>query len=65
MRFAFYVVDADHPETKQVGKVYQFDDEAYQCKATYEGDMMSQAVAQYFAKEFSIAYLDAGWDLAG
>ncbi|CAE7224830.1 ak1, partial [Symbiodinium pilosum] len=56
MRFAFYVVDQDHPETKQVGKVYQFDDEAYQCKATYEGDMNSQAVAQFLAKEFSIEY---------
>ena len=55
MRFAFYVVDEEH-ESRLVGKVYQFDDAAYQSKSTYEGDMMSQAVAQFMAKDFSIAY---------
>ena len=56
MRFAFYVIDEEHQDCRYVGKVYQFDDVAYQCKSTYEGDMMSQSAAQHLAKEFTIQY---------
>ncbi|CAK9062625.1 Alpha-protein kinase 1 (AK1) [Durusdinium trenchii] len=58
MRFAFYLVDQGHPDRKYVGKVYQFDDPAFQQKSTYEGDMASQAVAGYLAKEFSVQYVE-------
>lgn len=56
MRFAFHMVDEENPNRKYVGKVYQFDDIAFQQKSTYEGDMGSQAVASYLAKEFSLRY---------
>lgn len=56
MRFAFYVADGENPDRKYVGKVYQFDDPAFQQKSTYEGDMGSQAVASHLAKEFSLRY---------
>lgn len=56
MRFAFYVVDEENPDRKYVGKVYQFDDPVFQQRSTYEGDMGSQAVASYLAKEFSVRY---------
>ena len=56
MRFAFYVVDEENPDRKYVGKVYQFDDSVFQQRSTYEGDMGSQAVAAYLAKEFNVRY---------
>eukprot|EP00913_Durusdinium_trenchii_P020164 g18946.t1 len=56
MRFAFYVVDQENLDRKYVGKVYQFQDPVFQQKSTYEGDMASQAVASYLAKEFSLRY---------
>ena len=56
MRYAFYVMDQENPDRKYVGKVYQFNDDAFQQKSTYEGDMGSQAVASYLAKEFNVRY---------
>ena len=58
MRFAFYLVDQGNPDSKYVGKVYQFEDPAFQQRSTYEGDMTSQAVAGYLAKEFSLQYVE-------
>eukprot|EP00438_Fugacium_kawagutii_P004900 Skav229213 [mRNA] locus=scaffold2439:90996:93075:+ [translate_table: standard] len=56
MRYAFYVVDQENRDRKYVGKVYQFEDPIFQQKSTYEGDMGSQAVASYLAKEFNVRY---------
>ena len=56
MRFAFYVTDEENRDRKYVGKVYQFYDPVIQQKSIYEGDMESQAVASFLAKEFSLRY---------
>eukprot|EP00929_Paragymnodinium_shiwhaense_P105675 TRINITY_DN70730_c0_g1_i1.p1 TRINITY_DN70730_c0_g1~~TRINITY_DN70730_c0_g1_i1.p1 ORF type:complete len:934 (+),score=154.36 TRINITY_DN70730_c0_g1_i1:71-2872(+) len=57
MRFAFYLFDEEQ-ECKLVGKVYQFDDDTYQKKPVYEGDMTTQAVARHLAQEFNKVCVD-------